>query len=284
MKAKLFVQGGGMRGIYSLAALARLEELNLADCFDVVEGASAGAINGSYFVAGQAGEAVDLYTELSASKEFIRFSRVNRILDVDYLIDSVLKKRHPIDLERYWGSSTEMRTIITDVSTGEEFVVTNRSRHVDVYELLRATAALPILYHRKVLIDETEYVDGGVSRGLPCMSDLTRDRPLLAILTRPLTYRKPAPSAFDRAVTALRARSMSPQICRVLMESFTSFNQTMAYMAGLAPVSPIRVIAPLDAKTIARRTTRNRDLLQATIRTARDDVDRCLDGWVGLPS
>jgi hypothetical protein len=32
-----------MRGVYSLAALARLEELGLRDYFGVVEGASAGA-------------------------------------------------------------------------------------------------------------------------------------------------------------------------------------------------------------------------------------------------
>jgi predicted patatin/cPLA2 family phospholipase len=282
MKAKLFVQGGGMRGLYSLAALARLEELKLTDHFDVVEGASAGAINGSYFVAGQAREAIGVYIELARSKEFIRFSRVNRILDVDYLVDSVLKQKYPIALDRYWGSAIEMRTIVTDAGTGAEFVITNRSREVDVYELLRATAALPILYHKKVRIAETDYVDGGVSRKLPGRPDLASDRPLLAVLTRPLTYRESAPNGLGRVVTALRTRSMSPEVCRGLRENFTEFNRTMAHLQTLPQASPIRVIAPLDVKSIAGRTTRNADLLEATIRTARDDVERCLEGWVGL--
>ena len=46
----LVVQGGGMRGVYSMGALAALEEEGLADAFDVVVGSSAGAINGAYLL------------------------------------------------------------------------------------------------------------------------------------------------------------------------------------------------------------------------------------------
>src|SRR6476659_5404086 len=59
----LVVQGGGLRGIYSLSALAVLEELGLRDAFSRVIGSSAGAINGAYFLAGQARESISIYTE-----------------------------------------------------------------------------------------------------------------------------------------------------------------------------------------------------------------------------
>lgn len=281
MTTKLFVQGGGMRGLYSLAVLARLEELGMANHFSVVEGASAGAINGTYFVAGQASEAVRVYTDMPNSRQFIKFTRVTKILDVDFLVDVVLKEVYPLHLDQYWGSRTEMRTILTDASTAQEFIATNRMRDIDVYELLRATAALPLLYHKRVTIRGTEYVDGGVSRALPSMDDLSSGRPMLVVLTRPLSFRKSVPSALHKACLTLRSGSMSAELHRELKQ-IRVFNETMAHLERLDEQSPVRVIAPTDVKLIANRTTRNRDRLTATVERAREDLDRSLGGWIGL--
>src|SRR6476659_5239400 len=50
----LVVQGGGMRGVYSMAVLAAFEEMGWTRCFDHVAGASAGAMNGAPFITGKA--------------------------------------------------------------------------------------------------------------------------------------------------------------------------------------------------------------------------------------
>ena len=55
----LVVQGGGMRGVYSMAVLAAFEEMGWTRCFDHVAGASAGAMNGAHFITGQAGYGVE---------------------------------------------------------------------------------------------------------------------------------------------------------------------------------------------------------------------------------
>ncbi len=49
----LVVEGGGMRGCISGAMLMALHDLGISDVFDVVYGASAGAINATYFLTGQ---------------------------------------------------------------------------------------------------------------------------------------------------------------------------------------------------------------------------------------
>jgi predicted acylesterase/phospholipase RssA len=67
----LVVQGGGMRGVYSMAALAALSEAGHRDAFDVIVGSSAGAINAAYFLAGQADEAVDLYVDQLSNRNFV---------------------------------------------------------------------------------------------------------------------------------------------------------------------------------------------------------------------
>jgi predicted patatin/cPLA2 family phospholipase len=279
VKAALFAQGGGMRAVYSLAVLARLEELGLTDRFDVVEGASAGAINGAYFVAGQAAAAVGLYASMARAKEFIRYARVHRILDVDFLIDTVLKREYPLHVDRYWNSAIEMRTIVTNAATAEEFIVTNRSRDIDVYELFRATAAIPVLYHKKIVVAGTEYIDGGVSRSLPALADLARRRPTVAILTRPLHFRVPPPSWLLRRATGLRSRSMSVRVHQELRQNYAIYNTTMAHLEALEADSPIRVVAPSDSRLMASRTTRDPDLMLATVRQARLDLERSIDDW-----
>jgi predicted acylesterase/phospholipase RssA len=50
----LAIEGGAMRGVVSAGMLAGLEYLTRLPIFDAVYGTSAGAINGAYFLAGQA--------------------------------------------------------------------------------------------------------------------------------------------------------------------------------------------------------------------------------------
>ena len=52
-----------MRGVYSMAALAELQRLGCGDVFSCAAGASTGAINLAYFLAGRAEAAVAVYTE-----------------------------------------------------------------------------------------------------------------------------------------------------------------------------------------------------------------------------
>ena len=49
----LVVQGGGMRGVVSGGGLTALHDLGMRDLFDATYGSSAGAMNLTYFLAGQ---------------------------------------------------------------------------------------------------------------------------------------------------------------------------------------------------------------------------------------
>ena len=46
----LLIQGGGMRAVYSAAAMAPLIQYGFSDTFEHVVGSSAGGINGAYFL------------------------------------------------------------------------------------------------------------------------------------------------------------------------------------------------------------------------------------------
>ncbi len=81
----LVVQGGGMRGVYSLAVLAAFEEMGWTRCFDHIAGASAGAMNGVHFITGQARYGVETYIDYLSNRKFIDFFRLGKLMDLDYM-------------------------------------------------------------------------------------------------------------------------------------------------------------------------------------------------------
>src|SRR5262244_248370 len=88
-KTALIVEGGAMRGVISCAALMALEELGMTSVFDEVYGASAGAVNAAYFLAGQAALATTIYYQKVNSTRFIRRLWHRPIVNIDALFDSV---------------------------------------------------------------------------------------------------------------------------------------------------------------------------------------------------
>src|SRR5262245_64259967 len=89
-KVGLIVEGGAMRGVISCAALMALEELGLTEAFDEIYGASAGAVNAAYFLAGQAAYATTIYYQRINNSRFIRNLWRRKIVDIDSLFDSVI--------------------------------------------------------------------------------------------------------------------------------------------------------------------------------------------------
>ncbi len=60
-RVALVLEGGGMRGVVSAGMTAAIERLGLTPGFDLVAGASAGAINGAALLAGAAPRGRDLH-------------------------------------------------------------------------------------------------------------------------------------------------------------------------------------------------------------------------------
>src|SRR5438046_8245458 len=87
-KVGLIVEGGAMRGVISCAALMGLEDLGMTPVFDEVYGASAGAVNAAYFLAGQAAYATTIYYQKINNTRFIRRLWHRQIVDIDVLFDS----------------------------------------------------------------------------------------------------------------------------------------------------------------------------------------------------
>lgn len=283
----LVVQGGGLRGIYSLSALAVLEEQGLRDAFSRVIGSSAGAINGAYFLAGQAGESLSIYTEDLSNRRFVNPWRFWKIVDVDYMID-VLREKHHLDEEAMSKAPATLYTVLTDAKTAETRVVSSREPDLDVYEVFRATAALPGLYNKKIKVEPgaARYVDGGVSDLLPL--DRALDSALgcgrvgeegqpdeaVVLLTRGRGHEKAERGRFVQGIVHLlwvnQSRPVREKVCR----GDGLYNQVMKKLEREDQKTPRQTwtLCPSDLRRLVKRTTTDRERLLSCAKMAREDT------------
>ncbi|MEC4670033.1 MAG: patatin-like phospholipase family protein, partial [Nitrospirota bacterium] len=143
-----------------MGALAALEEMGFGQCFDHVAGSSAGALNGAYFITGQAGYGVETYIKYLSQRNFVNPLRFKKMVDIDYLVDHIGKKVRPLDIKKLTSATTMLHIALTDFSHGKTCYVTNRTPGIDLWEAFRASAAMPILYNKPVKVGDGLYVDG----------------------------------------------------------------------------------------------------------------------------
>jgi predicted patatin/cPLA2 family phospholipase len=285
----LVVQGGGMRGIYSLSALAVFEELGLRDAFSRVIGSSAGAINGAYFLAGQARESISIYTEDLSNERFVDPWRLRKIVDVDYMID-VLREKHHLDEATMREAPATLYTVLTDAETGKARVVSNRDPALDIYEVFRATAALPGLYRKKIAVDRgpgaSRYVDGGVSDLLPLERALDpylsegregeegRPTEAIVLLTRGRGHQKTERNHLIRWIVHVlwwgQSRPVREKVCR----GDGRYNRVMKMLEREEEQRHRETwtLCPSDLGRLVHRTTTDRELLVACSKLAREDT------------
>jgi predicted patatin/cPLA2 family phospholipase len=162
----LVIQGGGMRGVYSCGAVTTLLGYGFGSTFEHVIGSSAGALNGAYFLSADK-DASDIYTERLTNKNFVDLLRVNKIVDIDYLVDNVLRQQQPVNIHHLKSNASKLNIVVTNARNGRKEVLSTFAEINELYEEFRATAALPMLYDKEVKIKDKWYVDGGVADLIP---------------------------------------------------------------------------------------------------------------------
>lgn len=272
----LVVQGGGMRGIYSMAALMALEECGLGKGFDHVFGSSAGAINAAYMLAEQASLAVTVYLDDISNKKFVDFLRLKKVVDIDYLVDGVLKLHKALDVKKVFDSKSVLHLILTDYLTSEEVVVTNRDENLDLMEAIRATAAMPILYNKVVSVNGRGYIDGGLRDGVPLIRAIKKGcTDIIVVLTREPSFRRKRPNMFMRLIESYFMRHYPEQTKNLILSEDKQFNQTMEIIENPSSINfegRIAVVYPSDMSRMVSRTTNDRNKLLACALMARNNM------------
>lgn len=159
-KIAIVCSGGGMKGAYTAGALVALARHYHFGNPDMVVGGSASAGTLLYFIAGDYDGIEKVWTDLLATKKFISFLRFWRIMNIDYLVDRIFKRINPLGRETLKNARTKFFISATNVATGNLQFFTNKDLgSIDPYELVRASKAAPIAYHKRVKLNGRHYID-----------------------------------------------------------------------------------------------------------------------------
>lgn len=216
----LSLDGGGIRGAFTAACLARFQkELNrpIADYFDLIAGTSTGAIIGIALGLGESPETIEEFYRKIGTEIFVRrdalpipwFLRPFRRVADRYLktigIDCDWICQSKYDLEQLTGALTDVfgtrtlgqatrRLVIpaVDLTCGRTVVFKTphlpgliRDRSMTAVDAVLATTAAPSYFPHATVRTGSAYVDGGLWANNPSMVAYVEAMKIRAVCTRP---------------------------------------------------------------------------------------------------
>lgn len=187
-RVALVIEGGGMRGVVSAGMTAALEQLGLCDAFDEVHGASAGAFNAAFLLAGQAAYLTALYQHGFGDPRFVSALRALRggpALDMDYVINDVWTRQRPLRFDAILSSAITLHCTATDADRAEVVDLADLRNEEEIRCALRASARLPWLAGPPVIFRGRRLLDATLAEAIPVTAALASATDVLILQTRP---------------------------------------------------------------------------------------------------
>jgi predicted patatin/cPLA2 family phospholipase len=262
----LVLEGGGLRGAFVAGVLAELERSpRLA--FSHIFATSAAAASAAYLIAGQIDRALSIWRDRTHGGQLISPRHVLRgrgLMDIEGLVE-VFRGELSLDAGRVERSSTALRVAVTNCNTGAADHVAATERNL--FSLLKATMALPVVYGRVVDVEGVPYIDGGVTDAIPIEAALAlQPARLIVVSTRPLGYRK-RPTAFAADLLRYNYRAF-PALWPALRNRWECYNRCIVKVEALERLGRLEVIRPMQPLP-ASRMTRDRGRIIATLELGR---------------
>ena len=214
-RVALVVEGGGMRGVVSAGMAAALERIGLTPAFDLVAGASAGAINGAALLAGVAGPAVDTYTGPLASRAFInplRLLRGRPVLDVNDILKlatGLQDTRH----DRITGGSVDLHCVAVEVDSARTVTLRGMRTEAEIWDALLASSRMPWAGGPPVEVGGRRYLDGGMGSPVPVTEALADGAThVLVLQTRPHGVPRTSTSRVGDRLIERHLRGLNPAL------------------------------------------------------------------------
>jgi predicted patatin/cPLA2 family phospholipase len=280
-RVALCVEGGAMRGVVSAGMVWALEHLGLTQAFDAVYGSSAGAINGAYFLAGQAALGTTIYYEDINNRQFINLWRAvhgRPIVDLGFLIDEVAVRRKPLELARVLAAPSSLSVMATDAATGGRAVFRDFAGGRDLLDAMRAGATMPIVAGQPAAYRTGRYFDASLIEPIPVpTAEAEGHTHILALLTRPGVMR-PQPSSFDRWFVRPRLHKLSPALAAQYMNRAKPYAALITCLEGGKGPRGQASVACVRARIDIPKLECDRAILMEGARRGFDSIMSLFDG------
>jgi predicted patatin/cPLA2 family phospholipase len=236
-RVALVIEGGGMRGVVSAGMTAALEQLGLRDAFDEVHGASAGAFNAAFLLAGQAAYLTALYQHGFGDPRFVSVLRAVRggpALDMDYVVNDVWTRQRPLRFDAILSSAIDLHCTATDADQAEIVDLTDLPDEEEIRLALRASARLPWLAGPPVRFRGRRLLDATLAESIPVQAAFASASDVLVLQTRPHGVHH---APLSRAVSHLTDRylhSVNPSLVSLRRTRSRRYDELSARLAEYA--------------------------------------------------
>jgi predicted patatin/cPLA2 family phospholipase len=236
-RVALVIEGGGMRGVVSAGMTAAIEQLGLRDAFDEVHGASAGAFNGAFLLAGQASYLTALYQYGFGNPAFVSLRQLLRgrpLFDLDYVIGEVWREQRPLQLERIFSSGIDLHCTATDVETAQIVDLTDLADGEQIRCAMRASARLPWLAGPPVPFRGRRFLDATLAEAIPVHVAERTATDLLVLQTRPHGVPHTPLSGVVARLTDAYLRKINPDLVRLRLARSERYDELSARLGAQA--------------------------------------------------
>lgn len=266
-----------MRGVYSAGSLLGLHAMGASALFDDVYATSAGAINSAYFLSGSGHLGADTYYRVLSDGRFMSWRRPWKFVDIDFLIDEVLTKLRPIQIDRVLASTTRLWIAVADFDTGASKLLCAQSAGYPLLTLIKAAVAIPVVYNRLVPLGAFRAFDAGISNPYPLREAIADGCSHILVLRSRAESHVPTPySIWGRVLFACCFSRGNEALDLTLRNKPRVKAELMALAAGRTTIPgcdpAIAAVSPLDEAI--HDTTQDTELLRrAMVSCARGVVE-----------
>lgn len=266
-KKALIIEGGGMRGVFLTGVLQAFHDRGYFP-WKMIAGSSAGALTGTAYAAGQIHLARDAFFSSLLTGDFIHLENIinpkKHIMDLDWMIKIILQQEEELDIKKLKKGPPVYITATLCKEDSFPSVVFFNSHDDDLLTVLKATAALPVIYRGFVHYKDNKYLDGGLFEPMPYMKALEmgfKEEEILVILTRPEGYRKKKESFWINKMTELYYNdSKFDYFVKSLEGRYKQYNKTLDELEN--KYTGIEIIYPPADFKVDRLTRDEKKILE----------------------
>jgi predicted patatin/cPLA2 family phospholipase len=256
-----------MRGVVSAAMTGALERRGFTACFDLVVGASAGAINGAALIAGVARHGAATYAGPLASRSFVNPARALRgrpVIDVNYVLNYASADLDAARHERVLESPIAFHCVAVCVETAEPVVFSGMRSKRELWDAVLASSRMPWAGGPPVEIGGRRYIDGGLTSAIPVAEAVAAGAThVLALQTRPFGVPRRSASRIGDRFIERHLRKLNPALVRLYRERVPGYERVVddiaqrsrdggggpPYVLGIRPPAGTPVVGQLERRS-----------------------------------
>lgn len=270
-KVCLVLEGGGMRGQYTIGVLDFFLENNIY--INDVIGVSAGTANGASYLSRQKGRNYNINMTYANNKEYLSIRnllKTGSIFNMDMLFRKIPDEIILYDYDAFNSLNPNFIVVITNCDTGKAEYVKVSDVKEDI-KYLQASCSMPLVSNI-VEIDNKKYLDGGISDSIPVKYMLENgfDK-CVVIKTRDRNYVKHK-SKISNIIK--RKYKAYPKLVETINNRYKMYNDELEYTYKLEKDGRVFVIEPREEVKISQ-VEKNKEKLHDLYMSGYNDAKYC---------